>query len=194
MRPGLPGHDREYHGHEADLNALRRKFSISMKGTTLKDRAHAGPAARHDRAGPAAGAGAAEKPRDALHPALGHGSLRRAEGGARHRSSSTIRRSASGANPARVAPPLHRHRARADPHEPGFEKKKDVRKLALSALWGRVKGMGRALVQALVLSLGLAGVRAGVPFYMQLTVDEAVLKGDPSDGRARDRVRPACRC
>ena len=29
-----------YHGHEVDLNALRRKFSVSMKGTTLKTVLH----------------------------------------------------------------------------------------------------------------------------------------------------------
>ena len=26
-----------YHGHELDLNALRRRFSVSLKGTTLKE-------------------------------------------------------------------------------------------------------------------------------------------------------------
>ena len=26
-----------YHGHEVDLNALRRRFPISLKGVTLKD-------------------------------------------------------------------------------------------------------------------------------------------------------------
>jgi ATP-binding cassette subfamily B protein RaxB len=59
-----------------------------------------------------------------------------------------------------------------------FEPRKDVARLGLTALWGRMRGMGRALSQALVLSAVLQLVVLASPFYMQLAVDEAVMKGD----------------
>ncbi len=60
----------------------------------------------------------------------------------------------------------------------GFEKKKDVARLPLSTFWGRLKGANRALGQALVLSLLLQVVLLASPFYMQLVVDDAVMKND----------------
>jgi len=59
-----------------------------------------------------------------------------------------------------------------------FERKKEVATLALSSLWGRLKGLNRALGQALVLSAVLQLVVLASPFYMQLVVDDAIMKGD----------------
>ena len=71
-----------------------------------------------------------------------------------------------------------------------FKKKQDVAKLALSAFWGRVKGMNRALVQALTLSAALQLIMLASPFYMQLVVDDAVMKRRrQSADRPGDRLR-----
>jgi ATP-binding cassette subfamily B protein RaxB len=59
-----------------------------------------------------------------------------------------------------------------------FERKKETSRLSLTALWGRMPGIKRALAQALVLSGVLQLVVLAAPFYMQLAVDEAVMKGD----------------
>jgi ATP-binding cassette subfamily B protein RaxB len=59
-----------------------------------------------------------------------------------------------------------------------FTKAREVRKLTLAKLVGRVDGAGRAIAMALILSLVLQGFVLASPFYMQLAVDEAVLAGD----------------
>ena len=61
---------------------------------------------------------------------------------------------------------------------PSFEKRRGRSRLPLTALWGRITGMRTALGQALVLSVVLQLFVVASPFYMQIAVDEAVVKGD----------------
>lgn len=59
-----------------------------------------------------------------------------------------------------------------------FEKKDEVRKFPLFALMGRVVGMKRGLLQLLLLGLCLQVCTLVAPFYMQWIVDEALLSAD----------------
>ena len=60
----------------------------------------------------------------------------------------------------------------------GFEHRRDPSRLGLADLVGRVDGMGRALAQALVLSVVLQLLVLAGPFYLQLAVDEVAATGD----------------
>ena len=167
-----------YHGHEVDLNALRRKFSVSMKGTTLKTVLH-----MSQRLG-MVGRGLRLEPSHLkslctpciLHWDMKHFVVLKEVRGDRviiHDPGQGLRRySLAEASSHFTGIALELNPTTA------FEKKKDIRKLALASLWGRVTGMGRALGQALLLSIVLQIFVLASPFYMQLTVDEAVLKGD----------------
>jgi len=59
-----------------------------------------------------------------------------------------------------------------------FEKQTIRRKMKLTSLWGRLIGLKRAIVQTLLLSLILQIIVLASPFYLQLVVDEAVVKFD----------------
>jgi ATP-binding cassette subfamily B protein RaxB len=167
-----------YHGHEVDLNALRRKFSVSLKGATLKTVLHMaqrlGMIGRGLRLEPSHLKGLCTP--CILHWDMKHFVVLKEVRGDRvviHDPGQGIRRYTL---------------AEASSHFTGialeltpttaFEKKKEVQKLPLTSMWGRVAGMGRALGQALLLSIVLQMFLMASPFYMQLTVDEAVMKGD----------------
>ena len=167
-----------YHGHEVDLNALRRKFSVSMKGTTLKTVLHMA-----QRLG-MVGRGLRLEPSQLkslctpciLHWDMKHFVVLKEVRGDRvviHDPGQGVRRySLAEASSHFTGIALELNPTTA------FEKKKEIRKLPSTSLWGRVTGMGRALGQALLLSIVLQMFVMASPFYMQLTVDEAVMKGD----------------
>lgn len=52
------------------------------------------------------------------------------------------------------------------------------RRVKLSDLWSRISGLKRALVQMLVLSVVLQAFALLMPFYLQLVIDEAVIRYD----------------
>jgi ATP-binding cassette subfamily B protein RaxB len=167
-----------YHGHAVDLISLRRKFSISLKGTTLKD-----VLTIAQRMG-MMGRGLRLEPEHLhqiktpciLHWDMNHFVVLKEVRGRRI----VIHDPASGVRTYTLEE-LGRHftgiALELTPSS-AFEKKKDVVKLPLSAFWGRLKGMNRALGQALVLSAILQVMALASPFYMQLVVDDAVTKAD----------------
>lgn len=59
-----------------------------------------------------------------------------------------------------------------------FKKQKARKTMRLSALWGRLVGLKRAVIQTLILSVILQIIVLASPFYLQLVVDEAVVKFD----------------
>ena len=141
-----------FHGYETDLIAMRRKFSISMKGTTLKD-----VLTLAQRLG-MTGRGLRLEPEQLKHvktPCILHWDmdhfvvLKEVS-----RSRVVIHDPAFGVRSCTLEEVGRHFTGIALELIPTnrFEKKQDVAKLALSAFWGRVKGMNRALVQALVLS------------------------------------------
>jgi ATP-binding cassette subfamily B protein RaxB len=167
-----------HHGYETDLPALRRRFSVSLKGTTMKTIAlmgqKVGLAPRGLRLEPA-------HLKDLKLPAILHWDMNHfVVLVAVKRDRVTIHDPAKGAVTMTLAE-LSQHFtgvALELTPTPGFEKRMERSALGLFALFGRVDGMKRALLQALVLSVVLQLFVLASPFYMQLAVDEAVLKGD----------------
>ena len=167
-----------YHGHEIDLNALRRKFPISLKGATLKDLMQV--AGRLGLAGRALRLEPEHLPELRL-PAILHWDLNHFVVLA-----SVARQGVTVHDPARGVRRLSH--AELSAHmtgvaleltpTPAFERKRESERVGFLAMVGRVAGLGRALGQALVLSLLLQLFVLASPFYMQIAVDDAVVKGD----------------
>jgi ATP-binding cassette subfamily B protein RaxB len=167
-----------YHGREVDLVALRRLFSISLKGVTLKD-----VLAMGQRLG-MTGRGLRLEPEQLgqiklpciLHWDMNHFVVLK-HVGAR---TVTIHDPASGVRTLTLDEVGRHFTGIALELTPtsSFERRKETSRLSLTALWGRMPGIKRALAQALVLSGVLQLVVLAAPFYMQLAVDEAVMKGD----------------
>lgn len=167
-----------HHGHEVDLPALRRRFSISMKGTTMKALLRMaqklGFSGRGLRLEP-------EQLKDLKRPAILHWDMNHfvvltgIKGGR-----VTILDPARGERRMTLAEVAQHFTGAALELTPtaSFEKRKERSRLPLSSLWGRIAGMKGALLQALVLSVILQLFVIASPFYMQIAVDEAVLKGD----------------
>jgi ATP-binding cassette, subfamily B, bacterial CvaB/MchF/RaxB len=61
---------------------------------------------------------------------------------------------------------------------PGFLPKDERAQLPFSTFWRELSGNTHALVQILVLSFVLEGFVIASPFYLQLTVDEVIARGD----------------
>jgi len=61
---------------------------------------------------------------------------------------------------------------------PQFEKQKETSNFSIFSLMGRVVGLKRGLSQLLVLGLALQVCALAAPFYMQWLVDEALIAGD----------------
>ncbi|WP_262297809.1 peptidase domain-containing ABC transporter [Microvirga sesbaniae] len=167
-----------YHGREIDLAALRRLFSISLKGVTLKDVLVMG-----ERLG-MTGRGLRLEPDQLgrirlpciLHWDMNHFVVLKRVGAR----TVTVHDPASGIRTL-SHDELGRHFtgiALELTPTASFERRKETSRLNLSSLWGRMHGIKRALVQALVLSGLLQATVLAAPFYMQIAVDEAVVKGD----------------
>ncbi|MBV9778139.1 MAG: peptidase domain-containing ABC transporter, partial [Acetobacteraceae bacterium] len=56
--------------------------------------------------------------------------------------------------------------------------KEETERLPFSTFWGQTRGMGHALLQILALSVVLELFVIGSPYYMQLAVDEVIARGD----------------
>lgn len=169
-----------YHGHEIDLNSLRRRYPVSLKGATLKALI---ATAEHLKL--------STRPLRAELSALGHLSLpailhwdmnhfvvlKRVRG-----DSLEIH------DPGRGARSLHMDEA-SDHFTgvalelmpvSGFEQRDERQRMRLTDLWQRATGIKRAIVQMLVLSIILQVVVLAMPFYMQIVVDEVLTKFDTS--------------
>ena len=59
-----------------------------------------------------------------------------------------------------------------------FRKKDEAVRLKLSQLWTRIDGLKRAMAQALLLSLVLQIAALAMPFYLQTAVDQVIPTGD----------------
>jgi ATP-binding cassette, subfamily B, bacterial CvaB/MchF/RaxB len=56
--------------------------------------------------------------------------------------------------------------------------KDETERLPFSTFWGQTRGMGHAMLQILALSVVLELFVIGSPYYMQLAVDEVIARGD----------------
>src|SRR5215208_3023991 len=60
----------------------------------------------------------------------------------------------------------------------GFLPLDERQTLPLSVFWRELRGSGHALIQVVVLSIALQIMVIAAPFYMQITVDEVIARGD----------------
>jgi ATP-binding cassette, subfamily B, bacterial CvaB/MchF/RaxB len=167
-----------YYGHRTDLGALRRRYPVSLKGMTLRgliqiasqlqfacrplriELAHLAqlhlPAILHWDMNHFVVLKAVTRRGIFIHdPASGERCLRREEA-SKHLTGVALE----------LTPTDE------------FSPKDDRIKLPFSIFWGRVSGSAHALVEIFVLSLILEILLLAAPFYMQLTVDEVIARGD----------------
>ena len=61
---------------------------------------------------------------------------------------------------------------------PDFQQIDESARLPFSTFWSSLAGSGHALVQVLLLSIVLQALILAAPFYMQITIDEVIARGD----------------
>lgn len=167
-----------YHGHRVDLNTLRRRHPVSLKGVTLKAlmllASHLKLASRPLRFD-------LHHLRDLALPAIVHWDM----------DHFVVLKSVTGKTIVVHDPAFGERRyplAEASKHltgvaleltpTEGFAPKDETVRLPLSAFWGQIRGGAAALAQIFVLSLILQVLVMASPFYMQVVIDEVIAKGD----------------
>lgn len=167
-----------YHGHQVDLNALRRKFSISSKGATLQGLIKLADdlqlSSRPLRLS-LSELSQLQKP-CILHWDLNHFVVLKSVKGDKI----TIHDPAIGVRTM--------SRAEASKHftgvaleltpTPDFEPEKIAKKARFSDFWSRIIGLKRVLIQILILSILLQIFAIAAPFYTQLVVDDVIISRD----------------
>jgi ATP-binding cassette subfamily B protein RaxB len=167
-----------FYGHKTDLNALRRRFPVSLKGVTLRgliqvaSHLHLASRAVRFELGhlPELGLPAI------VHWDLNHFVVLKAV----TRKGIVIHDPASGERryPLEEASKhLSGIAVEFTPTE-AFTAKDERTRLPLRTFWGHVRGMPHALVQILALSIVLETLVIASPFYMQITIDEVIARGD----------------
>jgi ATP-binding cassette subfamily B protein RaxB len=167
-----------YHGHRIDLNTLRRRYPVSLKGATLRaliqvaNHLHlAGRPLRFELS----------HLRQLRLPAIVHWDM----------SHFVVLRAVTGTGITVHDPALGEKRYSIDEasrHLTGvaleltpsaeFSAKNETARLPLRSFWGGTQGAGHALAQVFALSIVLEILIIAAPFYMQLVIDEVVAKGD----------------
>lgn len=167
-----------FYGHDVDLNGMRTRYPVSLKGVSLD--------ALIDLSGQMdLGSRALGLELENLHrlqlPAILHWDLNHfVVLKSVQRNFITIHDPARGRRKLSIG--------EASDHFTGvalellpttrFEAQKARKKMKLSSLWGRLIGMKRAVLQTLILSVILQIIVLAMPFYLQLVVDEAIVKFD----------------
>jgi ATP-binding cassette subfamily B protein RaxB len=167
-----------YWGHKLDIASMRRRFSVSLKGVTLKGLMTM-----------AQGLALQTRPLKldmehlpdlklpcVLHWNLNHFVVLKSVS-ATH---AVIHDPAVGERRLALADVSKHFTGVALELSPGadFQKKQEVQHFSLISLMGRVIGLKRGLVQLLLLGLALQVCALIGPFYMQWVVDEALLAAD----------------
>lgn len=167
-----------YHGFRTDLNTLRRRFPVSLKGATLKslmttaDRLNLGTRPlKLD----------IDQLRELETPAILHWDLNHyvVLAGFQGRKA-IIHDPAIGARYLDLEEVGKHFTGIALELTPasGFEEEDERRSMKLTDFWSRITGLKGALIQVLLLSFALQVFALGGPFYMQLVVDEALVSHD----------------
>jgi ATP-binding cassette, subfamily B, bacterial CvaB/MchF/RaxB len=167
-----------FHGHRVDLNTLRRRYPVSLNGVTLRSliqvAIHMGLVSRPLRF-------ELGNLRQLRLPAILHWDMS-------HfvvlksvcRKGITIHDPASGTKFLTVAEASKHLTGVALELTPaeGFVRRDESARLPLSVFWSQLSGSGHALVQIFVLSIVLQILVLAAPFYMQITIDEVIARGD----------------
>ena len=168
----------KYHGHNVDLNGMRARYPISMNGVTLETLI--------DLAGQMKLGTRAlridlheleylQKPA-ILHWNLSHFVVLKSVKGQKV----TIHDPATGERHMTLSQVSDHFTGVALELMPmtGFEIQEARKPMRFSLLWGRLIGLKRAILQTLTLSIILQIIVLTSPFYLQLVIDEAVVKFD----------------
>ena len=167
-----------YHGHRVDLNTLRRRHPVSLKGVTLKAMIQVATQMQ-----------LACRPlrfelghlRQLQLPAIVHWDMNHFVV-----LKAVQRRGIEVHDPAfgeRFFPIVEASKhltgiaLELSPLE-GFVPNDERTRLPFSAFWGQLRGSTHALVQILILSVILEALVIASPFYLQITVDEVIARGD----------------
>ncbi len=168
----------KYHGHKIDLNGLRQRFPVSLKGATLTQLINM--ANQLDLGPRALRLDLEDLPKLQL-PAILHWDLnhfvvlKKVSGNKVH-----IHDPAIGAKVMTLKKFSDHFTGVALELTPvsGFTKQTARQTMRMSDLWRRLVGMKRGLLQLLILSIVLQIIVLASPFYLQLVIDEAVVKYD----------------
>jgi ATP-binding cassette subfamily B protein RaxB len=167
-----------YHGHRVDLNTLRRRYPVSLNGVTLRALIQVASQlhllGRPLRLEP----GHLRQLRlpAILHWDMNHFVVLKSVG----RSGITIHDPGSGEKSlshAEASKHLTGVVLELSPTE-GFLRKDERTRLPLSVFWTHLTGSSHALIQIFVLSVVLQLLVLASPFYMQITIDEVIARGD----------------
>ena len=167
-----------YHGHRIDLNTLRRRHPVSLKGVTLRaliqvaSQMHLACRPLRFELG---------QLRQLHLPAIVHWDMN-------HflvlksvtRRGIVVHDPASGERffpIAEASKHLTGVALELSPSE-GFLPKDERARLPFSTFWTQLRGSTHALVQILILSVILEAFVIASPFYLQLTIDEVIARGD----------------
>jgi len=167
-----------HHGHDIDLGTLRRRFPVSLKGTTLR---HLIDLAQRLKLTSRPLKLELESLKDLQVPCILHWDMSHfVVLKSVRRDRIVIHDPAAGERRYTLKEASRHFTGVALELTPtsDFERKRERARLPMSALWGRVTGVRRALLQTLVLTVLLQVFVLASPFYMQLVVDEAILRGD----------------
>jgi ATP-binding cassette, subfamily B, bacterial CvaB/MchF/RaxB len=167
-----------FHGHRIDLNTLRRRHPVSLKGVTLRALIQVASqlnfACRPLRF--------ELKHLRRLHlPVIVHWDLNHfVVLKSLSRRGIVVHDPASGERFFRIADASKHLTGVALELAPseGFLPKDERARLPFSTFWTQLRGSSHALVQILILSVILEAFVIASPFYLQLTVDEVIARGD----------------
>ena len=167
-----------YYGLRTDLSTMRRRFSVSMKGATLKNLieiARALQLASRPLKLDLEHLAALKLP-CVLHWDMNHFVVLKALS----RSKATIHDPAIGERGISIAE-LGKHFSGVALElapSAGFAPREEAQRFSLFGLMGRVLGLKRGMVQVLLLALALEVTSIVAPFYMQWVVDQALVSAD----------------
>ncbi|WP_342737213.1 peptidase domain-containing ABC transporter [Bradyrhizobium sp. B117] len=167
-----------YHGHQTDLSSLRRRHPVSLKGVTLRDlmeiAAHLKLACRPLRI--EIGHLCQLRLPAILHWDMAHFVVLKA-----YRKKGIVVHDPAGGEKWFPLTEASRHLTgvalELSPTEE-FCRTDERMRLPFSVFWSGMNGNTYALAQILVLSVVIEILLLAAPFYMQLTVDEVIARGD----------------
>lgn len=167
-----------YFGHDVDLNALRRRFGMSMSGSTLRGLMQiADSLGFSTRAIRLEVSDLASLPTPAvLHWNLNHFVVLKSAS----RTRITVHDPARGERSYTMEEASKRFTGVALEIAPSAEFRPIVERtpMKLTSLWSRVRGFGAAFAQVLALSFALQVIALALPFQLQLVIDEGILSSD----------------
>ncbi|MCB4822965.1 peptidase domain-containing ABC transporter [Roseicella aerolata] len=167
-----------FHGHRIDLNTLRRRYPVSLKGVTLRGLIQVANQ-MHLACRPLRFELEALSQLNLpaiVHWDMSHFVVLKAVTG----KGIVIHDPASGVKTYTLKEASNHLTGVALELSPadGFVRKDEKLRLPLRVFWGKMTGIGTPLAQVFALSIILELLVIAMPFYMQLTVDEVVARGD----------------